>query len=757
MTGYTQVFGGTTLYPSDVSYLALALTADTTLEWPLEASTANPLAASVIDVTPTGAFAITLPDATRSSVGVPILFNNLGPSTITVKDAGGGVLLSIAAGLQWVVYLTDNTSAAGTWRTFQFGASTAQAQASALAGPGLVAIGSTLAQAQQVSLLNSSYTVTTVDRSRAFVWTGAAGNLNLPSASAVGNNFFINVRNSGSGALTAVGNGSDLVNGSASLVFQPGDSAILMTDGTNWYTVGLGQNAVFAFDYTSVTVSGSTYTLSGAELNRVAYRFVGTLASNIVIRVPNTVQQYWVWNDTTGGSYTLSVATITQAAPLVVPRGSRGIYYSDGSDVIKADTASIALPINLSDGGTGATTASGARVNLGGTSVGIGVFTAGSQQAAQTAVGIPVPPPLSLGTGAWNGGTPTQLDLTIPAGATYAQTAGQQILFKVPTASPAGSITAKVGASAAAPVVNVDGSTLAAADLATATSYVALFDGTNFQLQTPTASILSGYAQATNGAVSGYTVSNDVTNPNTTLNISVGNCRDSTNTRNIPRTAGLIKNLFATWVAGTNQGGRDVATAPAANETWHVHAILNGTSGVTDVLLSKSPTAPTLPAGYTHFRRILSVVLDASANIKGFTQTGNYVQLKVRNAEFATTANSVAAGTLRNMEVPTGLKLRLDVYYQSTTSGGSTVDPAFSGCYDPDVGVPNGTLATNNNARWAQVRIQWGGSNLDLRYTTTMLQVYTNTNAQIYTASNDFGDVIAGGVVGWLDPRDSFY
>jgi hypothetical protein len=30
MTSYTQVFGGNTIYPSDPSYLALALTANTT-------------------------------------------------------------------------------------------------------------------------------------------------------------------------------------------------------------------------------------------------------------------------------------------------------------------------------------------------------------------------------------------------------------------------------------------------------------------------------------------------------------------------------------------------------------------------------------------------------------------------------------------------------------------------------------------------------------------------------------------------------
>ena len=55
---FTQVFSGTTIYPSDVSYLALALTADITLEWPLESNTNEYPVARIIDVTPTGAFSI---------------------------------------------------------------------------------------------------------------------------------------------------------------------------------------------------------------------------------------------------------------------------------------------------------------------------------------------------------------------------------------------------------------------------------------------------------------------------------------------------------------------------------------------------------------------------------------------------------------------------------------------------------------------------------------------------------------------------
>ena len=386
---YTQVFGGNTIYPSDVSYLALTLTADITLEWPLEASTGNNVVARILDVTSNGAYSISMPNATQAGVGQTILFNNVAATTFTVKSYTGTTLISIPSGTQWELYLTDNTTTTGTWRAFQFGAATTSAQAAALAGYGLVAQGATLAQSEPVTVFNTSYTFGAADRAGAYVWDGGLGTVTLPAASTAGNNWFVSLRNDGSGNLTLTAAGSDLINGAATLVLRPADSATVVTDGVSFWTIGLGQDPVFAFDYTSISITSQTspYTLSGAELNRIAYQFVGVLTANMIVYVPATTQQYWVANDTTGGSFTLSIGTSTQAAPLTVTRGSRGIYYCDGTSVLKADTASIAVPISISDGGTGSTTASGARVNLGGTSVGIAVFTAASAAAARTAIG----------------------------------------------------------------------------------------------------------------------------------------------------------------------------------------------------------------------------------------------------------------------------------------------------------------------------------------------------------------------------------
>lgn len=384
---FTQVFGGTTIYPSDVSYLALTLSADTALEWPLEATSGNNLVARIIDVTPTGVFTIFMPDATQVSVGQTVLFNNLGPNIVTVDTAAGNAILSMNPGEQWQIYLTDNTTVAGTWRTFRYGAATAQAQASALAGPGIVALGSVLAQnAEVVDFSSTPVTVTTADRAKTFVWTGALGTLVLPTAVSATDGWFINLRNSGSGDLVVDPAGSESINGASTLTLQPGDSASIVTDGVQWYTIGLGQQAVFAFDYTSVAVTSGTYTLSGSELNRIAYKFTGALTGNVTVVVPATVQQYWINNATTG-SYTLSVKAAGSASPVVVAQNTTGIYYCDGTNIIAATTAAaFAGVVGISQGGTGATTAPSALTNLGGTGIGTSVFTAATTAAARSAI-----------------------------------------------------------------------------------------------------------------------------------------------------------------------------------------------------------------------------------------------------------------------------------------------------------------------------------------------------------------------------------
>lgn len=386
---FQNVFGGTTIYPSDVTYLALALTADVTLEWPLNASTAESVVARIIDITSTAAYAITMPPADETGTGQTVQFTNLSAYTITVKNSAGSTILSLATGTSWQLYLTSNATAAGSWRTLQYGSLTSQAQASALAGYGLAATGALLSQSIPATLFNADFTLTDASRATAYVWTGGLGTLTLPSAVTVGSNWFSMARNEGTGNLTLDPPGAETINSASSLVLTPGDSAIVFTDGSDFFTVGLGQDAVFAFDHTSINLAGQSgdYVLSGSELNRISYTFTGALAGNVEVVVPATTQQYWVTNSTTGGSYTVRFKTSGQSPAILVARDAAAILKCDGTNVSAAETEGVATPIAVVDGGTGSTTAGGALINLGGTATGIAVFTSASAAAARLAIG----------------------------------------------------------------------------------------------------------------------------------------------------------------------------------------------------------------------------------------------------------------------------------------------------------------------------------------------------------------------------------
>ena len=393
---YTDVFGGATIYPSEISYSAVALSASITLSWPEEASTSDNLATRIMDVTPSGSYNITLPDASKTGTGNTILFTNKGALTFTVINSAGAQVVSIAAGTAWQVYLSDNSTAAGVWKALQFGATVSSANASSLAGTGIVAVGTLLSQSVPITSFSSNYTTGVADRAKMLNWTGTgSGTLTIPLPATTGASWFIYVRNSGGGSLVATPT-SSLIDGGPSLSFQPGESAIVACDGSNYYTIGYGKSAVFVFDYTSISIpSGySSYTLLASEQNRIAYKFTGASMACSVI-VPNTTQQYWVNNAT---EYAITIKTASGTG-ITVGAGVQVILYCDGSNkMVNASSAGIATPISISNGGTGAQTASDALISLGGGATGRALFGAATSAAAWSVLG-------AAQSGAVNGGT----------------------------------------------------------------------------------------------------------------------------------------------------------------------------------------------------------------------------------------------------------------------------------------------------------------------------------------------------------------
>mgnify|MGYP007112901259 CR=1 FL=1 len=110
--------------------------------------------------------------------------------------------------------------------------------------------------------------------------------------------------------------------------------------------------------------------------------------------------------------------------------------------------------------------------------------------------------------------------------------------------------------------------------------------------------------------LAGFTLSNstsgDTPDADHDIDIAAGECRDSTHTTNIVLASSMTKQLDASWASGNFAGGLDGGAVQA--DTWyHVFVIKNPTSAAVDVLFSTSATAPTLPNGYTKFRRLGAV------------------------------------------------------------------------------------------------------------------------------------------------------
>jgi hypothetical protein len=136
---------------------------------------------------------------------------------------------------------------------------------------------------------------------------------------------------------------------------------------------------------------------------------------------------------------------------------------------------------------------------------------------------------------------------------------------------------------------------------------------------TPAASVIG----ATAGSATGSVVANNVTTPNTQIDITA-------------TSAILVNNVgvgvqvlspTCTINAATN-GANGLDVGGLAVSTWYYEWLIwNGsTSGC---ILSLSYSAPTLPTGYTYSTRVGAVKTDPSANFYLFTQSGNMFRWKV--------------------------------------------------------------------------------------------------------------------------------
>jgi hypothetical protein len=181
---------------------------------------------------------------------------------------------------------------------------------------------------------------------------------------------------------------------------------VICCSGSAFFTVGLGRSTQFNFTQLTKAVVTGSYTLTAAEAANVIQKYTGTLTGNVTVVLPQTVQVYYITNQTNGGGpgYTITFTTSGGGSTAVVPAGQQVILLCDSINLLNASTiAAGALNLALADGAVGAPSLNFSSE----TSTGIyrpgsgefGIAILGVKLFGLTATGLNIP-----GTGNFTGG-----------------------------------------------------------------------------------------------------------------------------------------------------------------------------------------------------------------------------------------------------------------------------------------------------------------------------------------------------------------
>lgn len=228
-----------------------------------------------------------------------------------------------------------------------------------------------------------------------------------------------------------------------------------------------------------------------------------------------------------------------------------------------------------------------------------------------------------------------------------------------------------------------------------------------------------------------------------TFGIAAGLATDSTSALSLNLASAFTKTTSA-FSAGTGNGALDASSI--ANSTWYHVFIIGGPSVTADILLSLSPTAPTLPGSYTLFRRIGSMKTDSSAHWILFTQKGNEFLWGVQTQDVTLVIPGSSSAVTPTVTVPTGVQvnalLALRAAYGSTTDFWLMTSP------DQTDTAPTSTGGTGIYTFFV---------NSNQQFVWLTLSIRTNTSAQIRArASQGPGNPTSAyylQTTGWIDAR----
>lgn len=217
--------------------------------------------------------------------------------------------------------------------------------------------------------------------------------------------------------------------------------------------------------------------------------------------------------------------------------------------------------------------------------------------------------------------------------------------------------------------------------------------------------------------LSGLTLSNDGTSPNTVLDIAAGVATDSTNAV-LMQIAAFTKSTGGAWASGSGGNGMGNGLTIAAS-TWY-HVLLANNGGTPDIWFDTSLTGANRPAGITdaRYRRIGSFRTNGSSQITAFTQRGQEFMWAAPLRDVFVTPIASTSSNTSALTVPTGVVVQGIISVTITGSGATNV------VYVRALSETDLASSFANGTVTARDPTTTGGGG------TTMTRVWTNTSAQ---------------------------
>jgi hypothetical protein len=182
------------------------------------------------------------------------------------------------------------------------------------------------------------------------------------------------------------------------------------------------------------------------------------------------------------------------------------------------------------------------------------------------------------------------------------------------------------------------------------------------------------------GYRSGVEITTNVTDPTNDVDMAAGSAVDSTGVVSILLASALTKRVDATWVVGTNQGGRFYTTL--VNGTIYLYLIRNPTTGVVDWGYSDNSSNPTAgasyPSGFTQYALI--GFLTRASGVNGIplwsddrSQTGTWTPVAQGNTVAGTGTYSTQNGTFT--KIGRAILFRANLVWSTHTGTGTIIVP----------------------------------------------------------------------------------